>query len=105
MFRTKARGQIINLGNPDERPVLEYARLVKEITATGSAIVHVEARPGEIARRCPDISRARSELGWSPTTPLEDGLRATIDWFRELLRTPPASPPEPRQRPGTATAV
>jgi len=105
MFRTETPGRIINLGNPDERPVLEYARLVKEITGTASAIVHVEARPGEIARRCPDISRATSELGWSPMTPLEEGLRATIDWFRDLLGTPPASPPEPRQRPGRATAA
>jgi nucleoside-diphosphate-sugar epimerase len=105
MFRTETRGQILNIGNPDERPVLEYARLVKEITGTSAAIVHVEARPGEIARRCPDISRARSELGWSPVTPLEEGLRATIDWFRELLGTPPASPQEPRQRPGRATAA
>ena len=88
MFHAQLRGQILNIGNPDERPVLEYARLVKEITGTVSAIVHVEARPGEIARRCPDISRARSELGWSPVTPLEEGLRATIDWFRDLLGTP-----------------
>lgn len=105
MFRAGTRGRIINLGNPDERPVLEYARLVKAITRTASAIVHVEARPGEIARRCPDISHAKAELGWAPTTALEEGLRATIDWFRDLLGTPPASPPGPRERPGRATAA
>lgn len=105
MFHPQSRGQIFNLGNPDERPVLEYARLVKEMTGTASAIVHAERRPGEIARRCPDISRAQSQLGWNPVAPLEEGLRATIDWFRDLLGTPPASPPQPRQRPGGATAV
>lgn len=101
MFRQGTRGQLFNLGNPDERTVLEYARLVKEIARTPSSIVHVEPRPGEIARRCPDIGRARSQLGWSPTTPLEEGLRATIDWFRDLLDAPPAS----ASSPGTATTV
>jgi UDP-glucuronate decarboxylase len=105
MFNPRTRGQIFNLGNPDERPVLEYARLVKELTGTTSTIVHLEERPGEIARRCPDINRAHSELGWNPVTPLEEGLRATIDWFRDLLGTPPASLPGPRQRPGRTTAV
>jgi nucleoside-diphosphate-sugar epimerase len=105
MFRPRSRGQIFNLGNPDERPVLEYARLVKEITGTASAIVHVDQRPGEIARRCPDISRARSQLGWSPVAPLEEGLRATIDWFRDLLGVPSAPPIERWQRQRRPDAV
>jgi UDP-glucuronate decarboxylase len=105
MFNPRTRGQIFNLGNPDERPVLEYARLVKELTGTASSIVHLEERPGEIARRCPNISHAQSQLGWNPNTPLDEGLRATIDWFRDLLNTPSASLPEPRQRPGRTTAV
>lgn len=105
MFHPRSRGQIFNLGNPDERPVLEYARLVKEITGTLSTIVHTKQRPGEIARRCPDISRARSQLGWSPVTPLEEGLRTTIDWFRGLLGVPPASQIERWQRQRRPNAV
>jgi UDP-glucuronate decarboxylase len=105
MFDPRSPGQTFNLGNPDERPVLEYARVVKELTGTASPIVHVDQRPGEIARRCPDISRARSQLGWSPLTPLEEGLRATIDWFRGLLGVPSASPIEQWQRQRRPDAV
>lgn len=85
MFHAGTTGQIFNLGNPDERSVLEYAQLVKEMTGTTAPIVHLEPRPGEIARRCPDIERARAQLEWSPTTSLELGLRATIDWFADAL--------------------
>lgn len=105
MFHPQSGGQIFNLGNPDERPVLEYARLVKEITRTASDIVHLEPRPGEIARRCPDITHTRLQLGWEPATPLQEGLRATVDWFRDLFAAPPAPPSGRRQQPGRATAV
>lgn len=104
MFHPQTRGRIFNLGSPDERPVLEYARLVKEITGTDAPIVHLEPRPGEIAHRRPNIERARSQLGWNPETPLEQGLRATIDWFRDTLATSPAAPigqPQKPERPGS----
>jgi nucleoside-diphosphate-sugar epimerase len=105
MFHPQSRGQIFNLGNPDERPVLEYARLIKALTGATSDVIHLEARPGEIARRCPNIDRARSQLGWNPVTPLDEGLRATIDWFRNLLGASPASGSEGRQRPEKPAAV
>lgn len=97
MFHPQTRGQIFNLGSPDERPVLEYARLVKDMTGTHAPIVHLEARPGEITRRCPNIERARSQLGWNPTTPLEKGLGSTIDWFRDTLAAPIGQPQKPER--------
>ena len=85
MFRPCTRGQVYNLGNPEEHSVMEYAEAVKRLTKSASPIVLVEGRQADIARRRPDISKARSELDWSPLVPLEEGLRSTIEWCRENL--------------------
>lgn len=80
-----ARSQVINLGNPDERSVLEIAQRIKAITSSESPIVHCPPREEEIARRCPDIRRAQQFLGWQPRVSLDEGLEKTIAWFRERL--------------------
>jgi len=80
----KARGEVINLGNPDERSALEIAHLVKELTGSRSIIVHTAPRPEEIDRRVPDISKARKLLGWKPKVSLEEGLARTIEDFKEM---------------------
>lgn len=85
MFQEGARGEVINLGNPDERSVLEMARIIKRLSGSDSPIVHVPGREEEIARRCPDISKARQLLGWQPTVSLEGGLTETISWFRTVM--------------------
>jgi UDP-glucuronate decarboxylase len=81
-------GEVFNLGQPGERSALEFAQIIKRLTNSRSPIVHLEGRPEEIARREPDISKARRVLGWEPRVPLEDGLRLTIEWFREKLSEP-----------------
>lgn len=79
-------GRVYNLGNPDERSVLEFARLIKRLANSSSEIVHQPMiSPDDPQRRCPDIRRARTELGWSPTVDLESGLTQTIAWFRARL--------------------
>lgn len=79
----------VNLGNPREMTVLEFARIVKELTGTASPITFVtpqdERTQDDPATRQPDISRARQLLGWEPRVPLEEGLRRTIEYFRQLL--------------------
>ncbi|MCS6801140.1 MAG: SDR family oxidoreductase [Chloroflexota bacterium] len=75
-------GEVINLGNPLEYAVIDLARLIKELAASPSAIVHLPAREEEIARRRPDITKAGRLLGWTPRVGIEDGLRQTIEWFR-----------------------
>ncbi|MEO0107746.1 MAG: SDR family NAD-dependent epimerase/dehydratase, partial [candidate division WOR-3 bacterium] len=72
----------VNLGNPQEFSVIEFARLVKELTATTSEIVFLPLPKDDPTRRCPDISYARSRLGWEPRVPLREGLTRTIEWFR-----------------------
>lgn len=75
----------VNLGNPEEITVLDFARMVLRLTGSPSPIHHRPLPEDDPRRRCPDISKARRLLGWAPTTPLEEGLARTIDYFRALL--------------------
>ncbi|MCX8072623.1 MAG: SDR family oxidoreductase [Candidatus Binatia bacterium] len=79
----------VNLGNPQEMTVLEFAKVVQRLTGGRSDIVFVtpkdERTKDDPHIRQPDISRARSLLGWEPRVPLEEGLQHTIDYFRALL--------------------
>lgn len=71
----------INLGNPDERPIIDLAHAVMGLCGTSSSVCFVE-RPGDDpSRRRPDISLARSALNWHPRIGPEEGLRCTIAWF------------------------
>jgi dTDP-glucose 4,6-dehydratase len=73
----------MNVGNPEEHTVLELAKLVLEVTASDSEVVFEQLPADDPVRRRPDISLAQRELGWSPTTPLRDGLIRTADWYKE----------------------
>jgi dTDP-glucose 4,6-dehydratase len=72
----------MNIGNPDERSVLEIAKAVLELTGSSSEIVFEPLPADDPARRCPDISLAREVLGWSPEVGLLDGLARLRDWYR-----------------------
>jgi len=79
-------GRVYNLGNPEEHTVLEFAQVIRRLASSTSEIVfHSCARQDDPQRRCPDIARARRELGWSPRVGLEEGLELTIAWMREKL--------------------
>ncbi|MHB1584698.1 MAG: UDP-glucuronic acid decarboxylase family protein [Acidimicrobiales bacterium] len=71
----------VNIGNPDERTVLELAGKVKELTGSTSQVVFEPLPTDDPTRRCPDITRARQALGWAPQVDLDDGLRRTIEHF------------------------
>ncbi len=79
------KGRVYNLGNPQEHTVRQFAALIREVSGSASPIVHLEARPQEIARRKPDITRAQRELGWSPLIDVRDGLHATLEWYRSEM--------------------
>ncbi len=72
----------VNLGNPHELSVLELARTILVLTGSSSEIEFKPLPVDDPRVRCPDITRARSALGWEPRVTLEDGLRRTIEWFR-----------------------
>jgi dTDP-glucose 4,6-dehydratase len=72
----------INLGNPHEMSVLELAEWIRELTGSRSPIEFITRPQDDPTVRQPDISRARTALGWEPTIAVEDGLKKTIEWFR-----------------------
>ncbi|HUE73325.1 MAG TPA: UDP-glucuronic acid decarboxylase family protein [Pirellulaceae bacterium] len=73
-----------NLGNPGEFTMKELAQLVIEITGSKSKLVHQPLPADDPARRCPDITLAKTRLGWEPKVPLREGLTKTIDWFQSI---------------------
>ncbi|MPZ15758.1 MAG: NAD-dependent epimerase/dehydratase family protein [Chloroflexi bacterium] len=73
---------ILNLGTGDGTTVNELYRRLSRLTGFGGEAKFGPPRPGEVFRIALDASRARSDLGWEPATPLDDGLQATVDWFR-----------------------
>jgi dTDP-glucose 4,6-dehydratase len=77
----------VNLGNPREMPLLDLAKQVLRLSGAQSPIVFRPLPVDDPKVRQPDISRARSLLGWEPVVDVEDGLRQTIDWYREQGRT------------------
>ena len=75
----------INLGNPHEISILELAENVIKTTGSSARIEYHTLPPDDPAKRCPDISLARSKLNWQPKVDFETGLRETIDYFRKKL--------------------
>ena len=71
----------VNIGNPDERSMLDLAHFVLEVTGSSSEIVFRPLPTDDPTRRCPDITLARIELGWSPTVGLREGIQRTIEYF------------------------
>ncbi|GAB4506248.1 MAG: SDR family oxidoreductase [Anaerolineales bacterium] len=78
----------VNLGNPDEHTILEFAEIINELTGNKAGIVFTEGRPEDPRQRRPDITRARTLLGWEPKVGLREGLTQTIAWFKERLARP-----------------
>ena len=76
----------VNIGNPRELSVLEFAVKIKELTKSDSPIIHKPLPVDDPKVRRPDISKAKSILGWEPVMPLEDGLSKTIDYFASLIQ-------------------
>jgi UDP-glucuronate decarboxylase len=74
----------VNLGNPDERSILQIAELILKMTGSKSEIVYRPLPQDDPTQRCPDIGLAQRALDWRPGVKLEDGLPRTIEYFRPL---------------------
>jgi dTDP-glucose 4,6-dehydratase len=72
----------VNLGNPEEFTVADFAQLVLRLTGSGSPVEHHRLPVDDPVRRCPVISYAKEVLGWQPEIPVEDGVSRTVEWFR-----------------------
>jgi dTDP-glucose 4,6-dehydratase len=76
----------INLGNPEEVTILQIARdILALIGESKSRIAHMPMPPDDPRVRCPDITRARQILGWSPTVPRKEGLKKMVEFYRDQL--------------------
>lgn len=81
----------VNLGNPEEYTILECAKAVLEVTGSKSPLCHMELPVDDPTRRRPDISKARTLLGWEPRIGLKEGLQRSLEFFRSKLTTSAAA--------------
>ena len=80
-----AHSDPVNIGNPRELTVMDFALKIKELTGSAAPIVHKPLPEDDPKVRQPNIDKARQLLGWEPKMPLEDGLRLTIAYFAALV--------------------
>jgi len=77
----------VNIGNPQEMTLLELAKRIVRLTGSGSEIAFAPLPEDDPKVRQPDITRARTLLGWEPRVDTDEGLRLTVDWFKIRGRT------------------
>ena len=75
----------VNIGNPDERTILDLAQMIIELTESDSGITHEPLPPQDPKLRKPDISKAKNELGWTPEIELRAGLDKAIRYFESIV--------------------
>ncbi len=81
MMHADTKGEVVNLGNPTEMTVLEFAKKIKAITGSSSEIVFRPLPENDPMQRRPDIGKAKRLLGWEPEVGLDEGLKTTVTWF------------------------
>jgi dTDP-glucose 4,6-dehydratase len=89
----------VNLGNPIEWRIIDFAEHIRNLTGTTAPILFQPLPQDDPKQRKPDISKARSLLGWEPKVGLDEGLKETIDYFRNLMEDGPAFPFQPADFP------
>ena len=83
-FSERAEGKMINIGSDKELTIIELAKLVNVLTNSSSEMEFHPLPKDDPPRRKPEISKAKEILGWVPKVGLEEGLKRTIEWFREI---------------------
>lgn len=76
----------VNLGNPSERTILDFAKIIIEMTGAKSKIIYKELPSDDPMQRQPDLTLAKKELNWQPTTDIRVGLEKTIKYFKQKLK-------------------
>jgi len=85
MLKDNLSGEVVNLGNQEERTIISVAELIKQMTESRSEIIFKPLPEDDPTRRKPDIMKAKKILDWEPKTDFIDGLKKTIEWFRGEL--------------------
>ncbi len=75
----------VNIGNPDERTIMDLVRVLLKLTGSKSTVEYRPLPVNDPKIRQPDITQARTRLGWEPAVGLEEGLKITIEWFKKRL--------------------
>jgi len=81
MAGDNAKGEVVNVGNAQEKTILELARKIKELTKCKSSLVFQPLPKDDPKRRCPDSDKLEKMVGWKPEVSFEEGLKRTIGWF------------------------
>ncbi len=88
MSTKETTGEVVNIGNPEEHTVKEFAQLIGMACGKEYRAQYLPLPQDDPSRRRPDIGKARQILGWEPEWSLKDGLNATVAWFRTRLDDP-----------------
>lgn len=83
----------VNIGNPDEYTIFQFAENIRTLAASKSKIVYKELPQDDPKKRKPDISKAKKLLGWEPQVSLQDGLKQTFGYFQSQMETREIRPP------------
>lgn len=85
MFTGGLQGEVVNVGNPIEKTIGEFATIIKDLTGTSSEIVYQDLPSDDPKQRKPDISKAKRLFHWEPKVTLEEGLTKTIEYFKKVV--------------------
>ncbi|NIA21781.1 MAG: NAD-dependent epimerase/dehydratase family protein, partial [Anaerolineaceae bacterium] len=86
LMETETGPQPVNLGNPDEITIADFAREVLALTGSKSKLEFHDLPKDDPLKRRPDIARARQWLGWQPRVPRLEGLKKTLEYFRPIVK-------------------
>lgn len=84
MFTPNTKGEVINLGNPEEYTMKDLATKIKEMTNSTSEVVFKDLPPDDPKQRQPDITKAKTLLGWGPKVSVDEGLQKTIEYYKKI---------------------
>ena len=84
MFTESTKGEVFNLGNPEEYSMNDLANKIKEMTNSSSEIIYKDLPQDDPKQRRPDIEKAQTVLNWKPVVSVTEGLQKTIDYYRSL---------------------
>lgn len=82
MFRDNTKGEVVNIGNPEEYTMINLANKIKNMTGSNSEIVYSELPQDDPTQRQPDITKAQTLLGWKPIVTVDEGLKKTIEYYK-----------------------
>lgn len=83
IFTENLKGEVLNLGNPEEYKVKELAEKIKVLTGSSSAITFTTLPEDDPTQRRPDITKAKTILGWEPVVSVDEGLKKTIEYYKK----------------------